>query len=112
MRNLLNVLVVLFVLTTVRAFGQETFAPLIGDNTVVFVHLDLRKVELDTIKSQVGKFGEELLKQLHFDEKSFKATTRELNAELEKLDAFVRPTYETITKELGIQELAIIGDFD
>jgi prepilin-type processing-associated H-X9-DG protein len=112
MNVLMNVLVMFLVLTTVRVFGQETFAPLITDNTILFVHLDLRKIEIDTIKSQAGKLGEELLKQLHFDEKSFKATTRELNAELEKLDALVRPPYETITKKLGIQELAFISDVE
>jgi hypothetical protein len=112
MRNLMNVLMLFLVLTTVRVFGQETFAPLITDNTVFFVHLDLRKIEIDSIKSQVGKLGEELLKQLHFDEKSFKATTRELNDELEKLDTLVRPQYETITKKLGIQELAFFCDLD
>lgn len=114
MRNLLhvfvNVFVFLVVLTTVRVFGQETFAPLIGGNTVAFVHLDLRKIEIDTIKSQAEKLGVDLLQHLHFDEKSLKATTRELKAELEKLDAFVRPQYETITKTLGIQELAVIAD--
>ncbi|MDR1141579.1 MAG: hypothetical protein LBL62_07795, partial [Planctomycetaceae bacterium] len=112
MRNLRNVLVLFFVLTTVSVFGQETFAPLMTDNTVLFVHLDLRKIEIDSIKSQVGKLGEELLKQLHFDEKSFKATTRELNDELEKLDTLARPPYETITKKLGIQELAFFCDLD
>ncbi|MDR0610374.1 MAG: DUF1559 domain-containing protein [Planctomycetaceae bacterium] len=112
MRILTNVLVLFLVLTAVRVFGQETFAPLITDNTVLFVHLDLRKVELDTIKSQTEKIGEDLLKQLHFDEKSFKATSRELKKEINKLDEMIRPPYETITKKLGIRELAFIVDFN
>jgi hypothetical protein len=104
--------VLLVVLTTVRVFGQETFTPLIGENTIVFAHIDLRKIEIDTIKSQSEKLGVEFLKQLNFDEKSLKATRRELENELEKLDALVRPPYETITKIFGIQELAIIADLD
>ncbi|MDR0337766.1 MAG: hypothetical protein LBI18_11815, partial [Planctomycetaceae bacterium] len=112
MRNLMTVLVLFLVLTTTRVFGQETFAPLMTDHTVLCVHLDLRKIELDTIKSQVEKLGEELLRQLRFDEKSFNATTRELKNELEKLNQHIRPPYETVTKELGIQELAILADLD
>ncbi|MDR2706612.1 MAG: DUF1559 domain-containing protein [Planctomycetaceae bacterium] len=112
MRILTNVLVLFLVLTVVRVFGQETFTPLITDNTVLFVHLDLRKIEFDTIKSQTEKSGEELLKQLHFDEKSFNATTRELKKELEKLDEIIRPPYETIMKKFGIQELALLVDFN
>ncbi|MDR2116672.1 MAG: DUF1559 domain-containing protein [Planctomycetaceae bacterium] len=110
MRNLLHVLMLLFVLTTMNVYGQETFAPLIDDNTVLFVHIDLRKVEIDTLKSQTEKLGEEFLNLLHFDEKSIKATTRELKVELEKLDAIIRPPYETITKTFDIRELAFIAD--
>jgi hypothetical protein len=115
MKKLISVFVLFLVFTTARAFGQETFAPLITDNTVFFAHIDLQKVdlELDTIKSQTEKLGEDFLKQqLLFDETSCKSTMREFKNELERLDKIIRPSYETITKNLGIKELAILIDFE
>jgi prepilin-type processing-associated H-X9-DG protein len=112
MRSSTSLWVGLVLLVTVRGFGQETFAPLITDNTVAFVHIDLHQVGIDKIKSHVEKMGGELLKQLQFDDKSFKATTRELQTELNKLDALVRPPYETITEKLDVRELALIADAD
>ena len=110
MKTLPRLLVCLLLLPLGKADAQETFAPLISENCVAVVHIDLRKVELDNVKSFLQKTGEDLLTQLGFDERSFNATARELSFELEKLDMLVRPTFNTITKELGIQELAIIVD--
>ncbi|MDR0390952.1 MAG: DUF1559 domain-containing protein [Planctomycetaceae bacterium] len=87
---------------------------MITDSTVLFAHIDLSKVELelDTIKLQAEKIGGDFLKeQLLFDETSYKSTMRELKNELEKLDKIIRPTHETITKKLGIKELAFLIDF-
>ena len=92
--------------------AQETFAPLISEHCVAFVHVDFSKVELDKIKTTLQKTGEDLLKELGFDDKSFKATARELTVELEKLDILARPVFNTITKELGIREYALIFDMD
>jgi len=100
-----------FVLLTIsRAVAQETFAPLITENCVAFIHVDFRKVEVDTVRASLQKAGEDFMKGLAFDDRSFKATARELTVELEKLDILVRPHYEKITKELGITELAVIAD--
>ncbi|MDR0328503.1 MAG: DUF1559 domain-containing protein [Planctomycetaceae bacterium] len=100
------------ILTVGQTFAQETFAPLITENCVAFVHVDFSKVELDKVKDTLQQTGETLLKELGFDDKSFKATARELSIELEKLDILVRPTWETITKEIGISEYAVIVDMD
>ncbi|MDR1477457.1 MAG: DUF1559 domain-containing protein [Planctomycetaceae bacterium] len=95
---------------TGRVVAQETFAPLITDNCIGFVHIDLRKVEPDQIKSVIMQTGEKYLKDLKFDDKSFKATMRELTNELNKVDRIVRPHFELIADKLGIRELAIIID--
>ena len=92
--------------------AKETFAPLISENCIAFVHVDFGKLEVDTVKTVIQKTGEEILRELRFDEESFDATTRELAIELEKLDVIVRPVWETITKELGITEVAVVFDLD
>ncbi|MDR3232758.1 MAG: DUF1559 domain-containing protein [Planctomycetaceae bacterium] len=102
--------VFLAVLTVFRVSAQETFAPLITENTIAFVHIDLRKVEVDTLKAGVEEFGEELLRKLNFDEESFTMTIHELKADLEKFDAAVRPPFSIITNVLGIREIAVIAD--
>ena len=112
MQTVVRVLLCFALLTTLnRATAQETFAPLISENCVAFVHVDLSQVEIDTVKNTLQKTGETFLRELGFDDKSLKATVRELTVELEKFDVLVRPTYETLTKELGIRELAVIRPF-
>jgi len=102
-----------FVLLTIsRATAQETFAPLITENCVAVVHVDFSKMDVDVVKGDLQKLGEALLKGLAFDDKSFKATARELTVELEKLDILVRSHYEKFTKELGITECALIADWE
>ena|GEM_PF-456835 len=110
MKTFTRLLFCFFFLSVGKAAAQETFAPLISENCVAFVHVDFRKVELDNVKAFLQKTGEDLITTLGFDGQSFNATSRELAVELEKLDLLVRPTFETITKELGIRELAIIVD--
>jgi hypothetical protein len=112
MKSLMNVLVLFLVCATVRVFGQETFAPLITDDTILFVHVDLRKIEIDTIKTQAEKITEDLLKQLSFDNDSLKSTIKELKNEFEKLNKIIHPSYETMTKKLGIHEFAILFDIE
>jgi hypothetical protein len=112
MQKLSNALVLLLFLTSLPVFGQETFAPLITESSVLFVHVDFRKVELDEVRTKIEQQGNNLLKGLGFDEQSFKATSREWKYEIDKLDTLIRPVYETITKKLGIRELAIISDLD
>ena len=92
--------------------AQETFAPLVTDHCVAFVHVDFSKVEIDKVKNNLQKLGETVLWELGFDEQSHKATALELALELEKLDILVRPQFETLTKELGIREFAVIFDMD
>ena len=90
------------------AHAQETFAPLITENTALFVHVDFRKVEIEAFKESWTKYADELIKKLRFDATSQRATMSALTKDLEKLDAFIRPTFETITQELGVRELAFI----
>ncbi|MDR3181509.1 MAG: DUF1559 domain-containing protein [Planctomycetaceae bacterium] len=110
MKKLSCLVVVLAVLTGFRVSAQETFAPLITKDTVVFVHLDCSKVKLDSLKSEAAKIGETFLKELNFDSKSAKSTLQEWNSELDRLESQVRPVFETITQKLGITELAGIID--
>ena len=112
MKNLPRIFLCLLLLTIGRAYAQETFAPLISENCVAFVHVDFNKVELDDAKNTLQKTGEDLLKELGFDDKSRTATLRDLAIELEKLEAIVRPVFDTITKEIGIREYAVITDLE
>jgi prepilin-type processing-associated H-X9-DG protein len=108
-----KILLCLALLTMIgKATAQETFAPLISENCVAFVHVDFRNVELDEVKNDIQKIGEGFLRTLAFDNKSFTATAKEIGIELEKLVTFVRPTFDTITKELGIREIAFIVDME
>ena len=95
---------------TEKATAQETFAPLLTENTVLFVHVDFSKVDLDLFKTEAKKLGETLLTTIGFDTRSQRETLRDLEVELEKLDTMFRPTFERITKELGIREIAWICD--
>jgi hypothetical protein len=97
--------------TTERLTAQETFAPLLTKDTVFFAHVDLRKVDVDVVKAETKKLAAALMETLAFDAKSQRATLRDLDAELEKWDAIIRPIFDTITKELGIQEIAVIIDY-
>jgi prepilin-type processing-associated H-X9-DG protein len=99
-------------MTAARTYAQETFYPLITENTVAFIHADYSKFEIDKVKGALQTSGEGLLKMLGFDDKSFKATARELGIELEKLDMLVRPTIETVLNEIGIREYATIIDME
>ena len=112
MKTFSQILLCAALLTVSRTTAQETFAPLISENCIAFVHVDFRKVELGIIKTNLQKFSEDRLHALGFDAKSFKATSRELAVELDKLDALVRPAFDTLTKELGIREAAIIADIE
>ncbi|MCL2743109.1 MAG: DUF1559 domain-containing protein [Planctomycetaceae bacterium] len=112
MKTFVKVLCCFIVLLAGRLYAQETFAPLVSENCVAFLHVDFSKVEIDAVKNTVQKSGEQLLQSLGFDEVSFKTTTEDLRTELDKLDAIVRPPFETITKELGIRELAVIADME
>jgi hypothetical protein len=72
----------------------------------------LRKIDLDHIKSVVENAADNHLKDLNFDNKSFKSTMNEFNKEIEKIDKLIRPTFEQITKKLGVNELAVIVNDD
>jgi hypothetical protein len=91
-----------------RTDAQETFAPLITDNCIGFVHIDLRKFDLNKTKSFVIKLGENYLRDLSFDEKSFNATINEFNKEIDNIEQLIRPQIEQVTENLGIRELAMI----
>ncbi|MCL2709426.1 MAG: hypothetical protein FWE95_00965 [Planctomycetaceae bacterium] len=97
-------------LSAERVTAQETFAPLLTKDTVLFVHVDLSKVDVDLLKTEAGKLGETLLTNLGFDDRSKRTTLRDLDVELENLDVMIRPVIELITKELGIKEIAFIVD--
>ncbi|MDR1053464.1 MAG: DUF1559 domain-containing protein [Planctomycetaceae bacterium] len=101
-----------FLGTTSLLSAQETFAPLITDNCVGMLHVDLRKVEFDKIKAAVVKMSEEHLKDLKFDDKSYRATMRELGKVLDEVDKLVRPKFKLVLDDLGIRELAVIVDGD
>ena len=92
--------------------AQETFAPLITENTALYVHVDFRKIEIDTIKQSWTKYAEELLQSLRFDEASTRSTLSAINKDFDKLGEFIRPTFETITQKLGLREVALIIDTD
>ena len=112
MRTFINILFCFALMTAMKTGvpAHETFTPLISENCIAFVHVDCSKIELDNVKTALQKTGEHVLKELGFDEKSFTATARELSIELEKLDMLVRPTWEILTKEIGITEVAWIFD--
>jgi len=114
MRTLTTGLLILALLTTMvsKTTAQETFTPLISETCVAFVHDDFSKIKIDTVKDVLQKTSEGLLRELGFDDKSFTATARELAIELEKLDMIARPYWDTITKELGITEVAMIADLE
>ncbi|MDR2344533.1 MAG: DUF1559 domain-containing protein [Planctomycetaceae bacterium] len=101
---------VFFVLSANFIAAQETFAPLISDKCIAFIHVDFHKLELDRLKSHYIKLAESFFKDLKFDDKSLKSTIDELDSELTNFNKFVRPVFDRITKELGIRELAIIID--
>jgi len=84
--------------------ASETFVPLLTENTVLFIHVDFSKVDVDVLKTETKKFGDMFLTALGFDERSKSATLHDLDVELEKWDAMIRPSLELFTKELGITE--------
>ena len=111
MKTFVNALLCFTVfLTAGRLSAQETFARLVSEDCLAFAHVDFGKVEIDAVKNTLRNAAEGMLRKLGFDESSFNATTRELRTELEKLDIIVRPTFEIVTKELGIREIAVIAD--
>jgi hypothetical protein len=111
LRRLFGVCVVSWFLgATGLVLSQETFAPLITDNCVGFVHVDLRKVELDKIRAAANKWSEQCLDELQFDTKSAIALYHEFNRLFGKIDKFIRPKFNLVADELGIRELALIMD--
>ena len=110
MRTLVPVLLCLLLLVAHRGYAHETFAPLLTENTILFVHVDFSKLDVDTVRAEAMTIAENFLTALGFDARSKTATLRDLETELEKLDAMVRPIWETITEEFGIREVAVIAD--
>jgi hypothetical protein len=110
MRKLSKVVVLFLFFASLPVFGQETFAPLITENTVLLAHLDLRKVELEQWEKQSLEGFERSLKALSFDENSLKATLGEYAKEMEKTVTLIRPHWKTITERFGIKEFAVVVD--
>lgn len=100
------------VMTNLSVFAQETFAPLITEQTLAFVYLDFHKIKLDDIEEKVIQSGQEYLRELSFDKKSEEATMKDLRDAVKQFDDFARPVWETITQTLGIQEIALIVDLN
>ncbi|HBT76575.1 MAG TPA: hypothetical protein DEB39_06530, partial [Planctomycetaceae bacterium] len=90
--------------------AQETFAPLIGESTIGFLHLDLRNVEIDKLKENILAASDQSLKHYGFDDKSVRSISREVKKELDKAVEAVRPHFEKIVGEFGIDELACLVD--
>ena len=90
--------------------AQETFAPLITESTVLFVHVDFQKAEVDTFKQNWMNYSEGLMKALHFEDASLRTALSALTQDLDKLDEYIRPTFETIVQKFGIKEAALIVD--
>ena len=88
--------------------AQDTFTPLITDNTTLLVHIDLQNANVDIFKQNWTKYSESVMKSLRFDEASIKITHAALARDIEKLDAIARPAVEMITQKFGIRELAVI----
>ncbi|MDR1484799.1 MAG: DUF1559 domain-containing protein [Planctomycetaceae bacterium] len=103
-------LALLIISTVNHTAAQETFVPLISDSCLGFVHIDLRKIDLDKIRTLADQSTKDFLTELKFDQKSFDATTRELKIEADKIDRIVRPKFDLFTKKLGITEIAVIID--
>ena len=101
-----------FAVWTTHVSAQETFAPLITESTILFVHADFRNVEIDTLKENWTEYAEDFLKRLRFDDRSVQATLAALGQDLDRLDALIRPTFEAITWQFGIREFALIVDAD
>jgi hypothetical protein len=101
-----------FLGTTGLLSAQETFAPLITDNCVAMLHVDLRKADFDKIKLSVVQSLAEHLKELQFDNKSYNATMREFVKVMSEMDKIVRPKFRLVADELGIKEFAMIIDID
>ncbi|MCL2710050.1 MAG: hypothetical protein FWE95_04130 [Planctomycetaceae bacterium] len=109
-RFCIPLVVLALLLTATKPPAQEAFAPLLTEDTVLFVHVDFSKVDVDLLKTEARTLGETILTALGFDDRSQRTTLRDLEVELEKLDEMIRPTLDTITKELGVYELAFIAD--
>ena len=94
------------------AKAQETFAPLLTEKTVGMIHIDLRKIEFEPFWDQSTAALETTLRHMNFDEKSLKAIKRELKNERESAIVHIKPHFEKIVKEFGINELAVLLDMD
>lgn len=93
-------------------WGQATFAPIISSKTLVFVHLDCRQLDIDTIKTKLNTAADKMYAGLGFDIRSLGAINRE---SVKVVDGYVEPwrsTFEVFTKEFGITEFAVVVDAD
>ena len=99
-----------FVIGATSAIGQENFAPLITENTVLFIHVDLQKADVDTLKQNWKRYSERLMQALQFEAAALRVTLSALDKDLNKVDDYIRPTFETFTETLGIKEIALIVD--
>ena len=105
---LLCALLLTLAVSTAPAPAQETFAPLITEHTALFVHVDFRQIELHTIKQSWTNYTGDLLARLRFDTLSRRNTLNALTKDFDRLEEYIRPAFDTITRTLGIRELALI----
>ena len=97
-----------FAMRDASVSAQETFAPLITENTVLFIHADFQKADVDTFKKNWMAYSENLMKSLRFEDSALKSTLSALGKDLDKLNTYISPVFETLTQKLGIREIALI----
>jgi len=87
MKSFTHVVLCFLLLTVSRTSAQGTFAPLITKNTALFIHVDLRKADTDTIKQNWLNYSEKVIRSLRFNDDPVKSTLAAFNNDLERLDS-------------------------
>ncbi|MGL4593800.1 MAG: DUF1559 domain-containing protein, partial [Thermoguttaceae bacterium] len=93
-----------------KSAAPSTFAPLISDSTVGIVQVDFTKLAPEKLASKVAEAATVFLDRLGFDPASQKETLTQLNFEIDRIVEEGQPLFNTLTKELGIHEFAILWD--
>ncbi|MGL4941622.1 MAG: DUF1559 domain-containing protein [Thermoguttaceae bacterium] len=107
MRHALAI-VLLTALCCTPLFADATFAPLLTDDTVAVVRVNIAELEPKNVKAYAVDAVTQITEALGFDDDSKTETLKDLNTDLDGLIALTEPFYTTLTKKFGITEFAII----
>ncbi len=113
MKRILPLLFLLFCSPAFAKSGSEIatqIAPLLGERTAFFVHVDLTQIDLKTVCEEATGQLEPFLVSLNLDEKSIQGIAREAKKILRKGEAKLQKYLDTLVNQCGVSDVYFLAE--